>query len=138
MQVKKLDQHIDTKQEERDAINDTLIKASRITDEPIIQSNNTSPVESTVEKIFKYNDYLNKEIDRLADLKITISQQINELNDDRYRTILIKYYLRDSTWEQIAVDMNYDYRHVTRLHGEALKEFENMHHHVLKCPNNSW
>lgn len=37
--------------------------------------------------------------------------------------ILTRRYLLGQTWEKIAVEMGYSYRHVTKLHGYALKNF---------------
>ena len=38
--------------------------------------------------------------------------------------MLMEYYVEMKTWEQVAVDLNYSYMHITRIHGYALKEVQ--------------
>lgn len=41
-----------------------------------------------------------------------------------YYRLLMMRYIEGATWEQIAVDINYTWRHTIRLHGKALKRME--------------
>lgn len=52
-----------------------------------------------------------------------IHDQIHKMQDGTEKEVLERRYLMGETWEQIAVQMNYTYRHVTRLHGTALQNF---------------
>lgn len=52
-----------------------------------------------------------------------VRRAIQNVRDNAQREVLERRYLLDQGWECIAVQMNYTYRHVTRLHGEALKNF---------------
>ena len=54
---------------------------------------------------------------------------MNKLDDATLRTLLILRYLNFQTWEMIACKMNYGYRHILRLHGNALIEIKN----VIEC-----
>ena len=79
------------------------------------------------EKFVRYsNEDYEKEIDRRIDelyqIKLEILSAIGTVNDSTLRKLLVKRYLQFKTWEQIAVEMNYSYMHVTRLHGKALQE----------------
>ena len=58
---------------------------------------------------------------QLINLKREITETINKVENDEYKTILEKRYLCWLTWEQIAVDLNYSVMHIHRMHGEALK-----------------
>lgn len=40
--------------------------------------------------------------------------------------ILTRRYLLGQSWERIAVEMGYTYRHITRMHGVALHRFDSM------------
>ena len=62
-------------------------------------------------------------IDELIDLKNQIIGEIHQLDDQRYIKILEMRYIDQETFEQIAVTMHMDIRHVFRLHGYALQEF---------------
>ena len=52
-----------------------------------------------------------------------VRRAIQNVRDNAQREVLERRYILNQGWEQIAVHMNYTYRHVTRLHGEALKNF---------------
>ena len=53
-----------------------------------------------------------------------IHDRIHKMQDGAEKEVLIRRYLMGRTWEQIAVEMDYNYRWVLRLHGRALKNFE--------------
>lgn len=63
-----------------------------------------------------------------------IVSQIEALDDHRFVEVLKQRYLYGKRWEQIAVDMKYAFRHVTRLHGQALAAFSSRYKDVLSCP----
>lgn len=52
-----------------------------------------------------------------------IHNQIHKMQDGVEKEVLERRYLMGEKWEQIAVQMNYTYRHVIRLHGTALRDF---------------
>ena len=62
-------------------------------------------------------------IDQLVNLKDRIIGEIHQLDDERYIRILEMRYIDQERWEQIAVNMSMDVRHIYRLHGYALQEF---------------
>ena len=45
---------------------------------------------------------------------------IDAVDEPDLRQLLILRYINGLTWEKIAVDMNYSWRHTLRLHGAAL------------------
>lgn len=53
-----------------------------------------------------------------------IHDRIHKMQDGAEKEVLIRRYLRGRTWEQIAVEMNYNYRSVLKIHGRALRSFE--------------
>ena len=67
------------------------------------------------------------ELDVLTERRKVICGQIEQMTDERYKTILHDRYVLCHKWERIAVDMDLDIRWVYRLHGEALKSFENLY-----------
>lgn len=54
----------------------------------------------------------------------TLHEQIEQLEDENQKTVLVLRYLRNMTWEEIAEEMLYSYRTVHRIHGKALEKFE--------------
>lgn len=87
------------------------------------------PVDGTKDphKFDRYSeldDMIGAEIRDLLDIKCEIKAVIQSIKDYRYRDVLDKRYVSGRSWEQIAVEMNYSYMQVCRLHGEALKAAE--------------
>ena len=60
-----------------------------------------------------------------------ITRKIESMENEQYKQILFNRYVESETWEKIAVDMNYSFRHILRLHGEALKAYEKMSLNVI-------
>lgn len=52
-----------------------------------------------------------------------IRYRVKEMSDPIEQEILSRRYLIGQSWEKIAVEMKYSYRHVTKLHGYALNHF---------------
>lgn len=78
-----------------------------------------------------------QQIEDFISLKHKIINDIHSLNRSEYIDILYKRYVQFKSFEEIAVEMNYSYRHTTRIHGYALKSFADMvlnGKDVLKCP----
>lgn len=62
-----------------------------------------------------------------GDFKKKVSDEIDQLNDDRYKNILHQKYIELKTWKKIAMDMNYNVRYLFHIHGAALSEFYKIH-----------
>ena len=73
-------------------------------------------------KIVDLQNEINRDIDRLVDLKRELVAAIKAVENTEYQTLLEKRYLCFQTWEQIAVDMGYNVRHLYRVHEEALEK----------------
>ena len=83
-------------------------------------------------------DRLSGAVARIADAAAEIEQQIlqreavrreieaaiEKVPDGAQRVLLEYRYLAGYKWEKIAVELNYDYRWVLRLHGRALHAIE--------------
>ena len=120
-QAYRLDQRINSKLEQVAALNDLATKAtSTLTGMPRNPNRATSMVADAIAKIIDLQAEINNDIDRLVDLKREIVGLIKTINNMEYQTLLEKRYLCFETWEQIAVDMGYNVRHVYRIHDEAV------------------
>jgi hypothetical protein len=94
-------------------------------------NNDGMPHGSGISDLSGYAGRLDELIRQLEDerntaiLKYTeIHNQIQSMEDGAEKEILERRYLMGETWERIAVDMNYNYRWVLRLHGRALGNFK--------------
>lgn len=52
-----------------------------------------------------------------------IKNSVDRVENAVDREILTRRYLLGQTWEKIAVEMNYEYRYLLRLHGRSLELF---------------
>lgn len=73
--------------------------------------------------IAKHLELLDCYRDKLAELtmeQLAIEEVIERL-PTRERKVLRAYYIRGLTWEEVAVDVGYTWRHVHRVHSSALQ-----------------
>ena len=54
----------------------------------------------------------------------SVYMAINRMEKENEREILVRRYINGSKWENIAIDMGYDYRYTLKIHGKALNNFE--------------
>ena len=73
-------------------------------------------------------DEMERNIDALVDEYIIkrdkIVSQIDSMEDENVYNVLFSRYIEKKTFEVIATEMNYSWRQTIRLHGIALKRFE--------------
>lgn len=132
-QIFKLDKAIDELRSEREAIIATAYKANAMQDAPTYSNQFNSKTENIALKLIDHMDSVNEKVDELVDLKVNISMEIEKVEDRRYRTILKEHYICGKSFERIAVEQPYSYRHATRLHGEALQAFKEAHREKEWC-----
>ena len=63
-----------------------------------------------------------RQIEKLEQVRVEILHVIGQVEDNTLATLLTEYYVNDKTWEEVAVQMQYSWRQVMRLHGQALCE----------------
>lgn len=81
-------------------------------------------IQTAVEKACIIEDKIVAEIDRLVDLRQKIMTVITAVPDPAQRELLERRYIQLQSLERIAVEMNYSYVHVKRLHGWALQRIQ--------------
>lgn len=124
-QAYRLDQRINSKLEQVDSLNELATKAtSTLTGMPKNPNKSKSIVADTVVKIIDLQTEINNDIDRLVDLKREIVAMIKSVSNTEHQTLLELRYLCFKSWEQIAVDMGYNVRHVYRIHDEAVDKIK--------------
>lgn len=119
--ARRLDMHINSLLETRDKLRAGLMSTTPNYGGDIVDGTNDP---HKYDGLVAMEDMIDREIDRLYDIKQEILAVVLQMQDTRYRDVLMKRYVDIDTWEQIAVEMNYTYRRVTQLHGEALKAAE--------------
>lgn len=118
-----LDKRINSKLEQVESLNALATKATTtLSDMPKDPNKGTSRLGDTIAKIIDLQEEINKDIDKLVDLKAEIVGIIRRIDNKELQVILEKRYLCFESWEKIAVEMTYDIRHIHRLHNLGLKE----------------
>ncbi len=120
-QYQTLDGKINTKCQHLEELEAKALYVSPSTEN--VGSRNSLPhsrVEEIADNIMRLQDEINVEIDKLVNLEREIRHAIDKLADDKLREVLEYHYINGMTLEQTAVKMNYSYRQICRIHGEAL------------------
>lgn len=82
--------------------------------------------EKLIDKYIEYQNELETSIKELVSYKQEAMNLIDKIDNADYVDVLYKRYFQFKKWEQIAIDMNYAYRTVLRIHGQAIKEFDRL------------
>ena len=106
-----------------------LVQRTRESLETVTQNYDSDGAQSTknphkYDRLVELESLVDEKIDQQIALKAEILNTIMQLEDRRQRLFLMEYYVEMKTWEQVAVDMNYSYMHITRIHGYALKAIQ--------------
>lgn len=125
-QLKEIDNLINANQEEVDRLRAIAEKTTSRIKEVNVMESSGNRMEDTIIKIVELENEINEEIDRLIDIKVDARRIVNQIEKIQYRTILIKYYFQNKTFEQTAVEMDKSYQWICELHGRALKEFSDI------------
>ena len=117
-----IDQRINSKLEQVMTLRETATKATAtLTDMPRSDSPNLQSMENTIVKIVDLENEINRDIDRLVDLKAEVRQMIAALENPEQQLILELRYLCFKQWSAIMEEMGISETSVYRIHGEALK-----------------
>ena len=81
-------------------------------------------MQSTVEKLEEYERKIDIKIDDWYEAKLNIEKAIHTVESDTLRLLLRYRYINGWTFEQIAVQMNYTWRQINRLHKKAINVIE--------------
>lgn len=120
-QAYRLDQRINSKIEQVASLNDLAHKCTlTLTGMPRNPNRATSRMEDAIEKIVDLQAEINRDIDRLVDLKREMVKVIKAVDNLEYQTLLEKRYLCFKQWEEIAVDMGYGLDNIFKMHKKAL------------------
>ena len=122
-QARYLDMRIKSKLQQVDSLNELATTCTSVlTGMPRNPSGSTSRMADAVCKIVDLQNDINRDIDKLVDLKKEIMGVIKAVINPEHQTLLEKRYLCFLSWEKIAVDMGYDLRYTHKLHIRALEE----------------
>ena len=128
-EIRRLDTVIDAKLAERDALYEMLLHITPTLKQDVVSSGGfqQDKMSNAIAKIVDLDKELNDKIDRLVDHKREadmLMEEVSKRNLLHYK-ILVKRYIEDKTWAQIASEMGYsDTEGAKKLHGRALQTFD--------------
>ena len=121
-QAYRLDQRIQSKQEQVDSLNDLATRCTAaMTGMPHSPNRGSSPMADTVCKIVDLQEAIAADMQTLVDLKAGIMHTISMVQNVEYQLILEKRYITGKTWPEIAVELGYNTRYLQKLHEAALE-----------------
>lgn len=124
-QAYRIDQRINSKLEQVQSLRELATKATAtLSDMPRSPSPSHHRMEDFIDKAMDLELEINADLKTLIDLKREVVTIIKCVERTELQTILEMRYLCFETWEEIAVALHYDLRHIHRLHGRALEEVD--------------
>lgn len=127
-QIGRLNRMINNKLVEIAQLKELACSISAIrTGERVQTTPNYDKIGTAYAKIDDMERKLDKLIDTYVDKKNHIISQIDGVEDEMLYNILFARYIERKTFEKIATELEYSWRQIIRLHGKALKQFENQY-----------
>ena len=123
--IRYIDNEINAKEEIKQRMYERLtsVKATQYR-EIDVQGGIRKTSEDRIIEYTEYSEQINELIDELINLKMTVVEQIEQIDDGLYRTILTERYVNNRKWDDVAEILGYeDTRPLFRIHNDALREF---------------
>ena len=103
--------------------------------ERVSGSGNNDNLCDTTAKIMELDKEYDEAISALKEKEHEIDLILGKVENPKYHEVLSRVYIQYETLEQVACDLNIGYRHITRIHGNALKVIGSiLSEEVLKSP----
>lgn len=83
-------------------------------------------VGRTTARIIDLETEINRDIDKLVELKYTIREVLSAVNNSTWRTILERHYILNESWDKISEKVGYSPRHINRIHNQAIEYLERL------------
>lgn len=125
MQVRNLESKMKILKEEIDTLREMVVSTGAIQQgERVLSSGTQDKMAETICKINEKECEWNDLMREFALARANVIINIQKLNNPEYEQILYKRYCQSKKWEEIALEMNYIYQWVCKLHGRALLELD--------------
>lgn len=94
-----------------------------LTPDKVQTSGPKDSMTAIVDKIVDFEADINRNIDKLVDLKRKITDLIRKIPDQNQQALLIGRYVSRKEWVVLAAEMNYCIQNLYKIHGKALLAF---------------
>ena len=126
--IRYIDMMINCKLEQVAELRSMLLPSAIRYDKDRVQTSpDADSMSDTMSKVIELEEKINDDIDKLVDLKSVAREKIEQMENEVEKVILYKRYFGNESFENIAVECGYSWRHIHRLHGEALKNFDKIY-----------
>ena len=124
-QISRLDLMIKNKITELSSLREMCYGLSAIPNEERVQSTpNFDKIGTVISKLDGLERSIDSLVDEFIDKRTKIISQIDSMSDESMCNVLFARYVEKKTFEKISDEMNYSFKQTTRIHGNALREFE--------------
>ena len=124
-QVRNLETKMKILKEEIDTLRELVVSTGAVQQqERVMSSGAQDRMAETICKINEKEEEWNELMREFALTRAEVIISIQKLNNSDYEQILYKRYCQSKKWEEIALELNYSYQWVCKLHGRALLEIE--------------
>ena len=116
-----IDMMISCKKEQIAELRERLTSIGCATENERVQTSiKGDKMTNVIAKIMELENLVNNDIGILTEYKLQAREMIEKLQNNVEKIVLYKRYFDCKSFEQIAVECNYSWRHVHRIHGNAL------------------
>ena len=107
-------------QDEMETLSSMVLRAQDTTSQRVSTSPDMDAVAKAAYDLIELNDELAAQLAALRDIRRDAHDRIMRLDDARYSTVLVLYYVDGNTWQQVADKAHYEVETVMRIRTEAL------------------
>lgn len=127
-QLVSIERLIQVKTTERERLMALATKVtSALNDCKVETSPDNTKTQNIIIKMAELREEIEEQVSRYIALYRKIEEEIDDIEDDRYKLLLIMRYMRSASFSDIADKLGYEKRWTLVLHKRALKDFEKRH-----------
>lgn len=131
-QLLNLERLIEAKRLECERLDAMSKKVTSVLSNCKVDSSHSNRNEDIVIRVIELKKDISEQMKAYVKLQTKISKEIDEIENVRYRSLLIMRYVNCLKFEEISEKMHYGMRWVLTLHKEALKEFDRLHNKKIQ------
>jgi len=127
-QLMSIEKLIQLKTTERERLMALATKVtSALSDCKVETSPDNTKTQNIIIKMAELREEIEEQASRYTSLYRKIEEEIDDIEDDRYKILLIMRYMKGASFSDIADKLGYEKRWTLVLHKRALQDFEKRH-----------
>lgn len=127
-QLMSIEKLIQVKTTERERLMALATKVtSALNDCKVETSPDNTKTQNIIIKMAELREEIEEQASRYTTLYRKIEEEIDDIEDDRYKLLLIMRYMKGASFSDIADKLGYEKRWTLVLHKRALQDFEKRH-----------